>query len=67
VFVFYTSTQRIHPGAPEAEARFDAAMALAKSEDKNAQKFPTLYVSPHIRFVWGGTETFWNRHSMARP
>jgi hypothetical protein len=40
-------------------------MAQAKMEDKNAQKFPTLYVSPHFHLVCEETKSFCNRHSMA--
>jgi hypothetical protein len=65
VFVLYTSAHPTRSGAPEAEARFDAAMAQAKMEDKNAQKFPTLYVSPHFHLVCEETKSFCNRHSMA--
>lgn len=37
---------RFSVGAPDAEARFKANVDAAVKEDKNAKKFPSLYVRP---------------------
>ena len=35
---------RFSVGAPDAEAKFQAAVVEAKKKDKNAKKFPSLFV-----------------------
>jgi hypothetical protein len=52
-------------GSPDAEARFDAAIAKAKEQDANARDYPMLYVRLLVRSSMLMTESV-NRPSTAR-
>lgn len=41
---------RFSVGAPDAEAKFKASVLESQAKDKNAQKYPSLYVRDFAHF-----------------